>query len=110
MAGQRGCTTLVMVKDGEIIGCVGLIRHGWGACLVENFASENLWYVKKEHAGYARTLVSAAKQWAAENGCEYLVFSTNRLSCARAEKGDEFLKAMGFRPLYQLHLCEVDHV
>lgn len=110
MAAHPGGTAIVMLKNGALIGCIGLVKHGWGACLTENFASENLWYVKRSEAGYARTLVAAAKAWAAENGCDYLLMSANRLSTARAEKGDEFLAVSGFRPLYQLHICEVGHV
>jgi hypothetical protein len=110
MASLPNCATLVMLKDGVLIGCVGLIRHGWGACKTENFANENLWYVSRNYAGYARQLVMAAKQWAIENGCDYLIFSTNRLSCERSERGIEFLSSIGFRPLYDLHIAEVKNV
>jgi hypothetical protein len=106
MATHPQGATLIMFLDGEPIACVGLVKHGWGACKTENFASENLWYVAKRHAGHAAALVRAAKRWAAERGCDYLIFSQNRLSSARAE-GSEFLKALEFRPLYQLHIAEV---
>jgi len=107
MSAMPNGTTLVMLKNGTPIGCLGLLRHGWGASKTENFATENLWYVSKKYAGYARFLISAAKKWAAENGCDYLTFSTNRLSSARSEHGEEFLAAIGFRPLYGLHIVEV---
>jgi RimJ/RimL family protein N-acetyltransferase len=110
LASLPNCTTLVMLKDGLVIGCVGLIRHGWGACKTENFATENLWYVGRKYAGHARELVTAAKKWAFENDCDYLIFSANRLSCERAERGDEFLSSIGFRPLYGLHIAEVRNV
>ena len=103
-------TTLVMLAEDQVIGCLGLVRHGWGACKTENFASENLWYVKTSHAGYSAHLVNAAKRWAASKGCDYLVFSTNRLSSERAGRGEEFLAAVGFKPLYRLHIAEVNHV
>jgi len=101
-------TTLVMVDGAELVGCLGLIRHNWGACRSSNFVSENLWYVKKSHAGHASTLVNAAKRWTG-NG-NYLIFSTNRLSTVRSGKGDSFLAALEFKPLYQLHIAEVNHV
>jgi hypothetical protein len=110
MSGMSNGTTLIMLKEGVLIGCLGLIRHGWGASKMENFANENLWYVSRKYAGYARQLVAAAKQWAIENDCDYLIFSTNRLSCERAEHGVEFLASVGFRPLYGLHIAEVKNV
>lgn len=100
--------TLVMLDGEELVGCVGLVRHNWGACLTSNFVSENLWYVKKSHAGHAWLLVNAAKRWTGKGN--YLIWSTNRLSTARSEKGDAFLAALDFKPLYQLHIAEVNHV
>jgi len=110
MASNPASTTLVLLKDDELIGVLGLIRHGWGMCKTANYASEYLWYVKKKSPGAASALVDAAKKWAAENGCDYLIFAINRLSTERADKGNEFLTAAGFRPLYRLYLTEVGHV
>ena len=110
MRNMPSCCVLVMVDDGKIVGCLGLIQHGWGVCETQNFATENLWFIAKSHGGYARNLIAAAKAWARRRGCDYLIFSTNRLSTKRAEKGDEFLGNLGFRPLYNLHITEVSHV
>ncbi len=110
MAGHPRSTTLVMLRRGEIIGCVGLVQHGWGASKTHNFVSENLWYVKREFRGYARDMIHGCKRWAQKRGCDYLIFSTNRLATPDAERGEEFLAALGFRPLYQLHIAEISHV
>lgn len=110
MGALPNAATFVLLRAGEPIGVLGLVQHNWGACKTPNFAQENMWYVSRRYAAYASKLVDAAKRWAREQGCDYLMFSTNRLAAERADTGGEFLAAMGFRPLYGLHLMEVDHV
>lgn len=108
-------TTLVLVdaKDGheKIVGCLGLVIHGWGAAAVHNFVSENLWYLLPEYSGHATRIVRAACRWARKRipgDCrKYLMFSTNRLSSDRSERSAAWLKRLGFRPLYSLHILEV---
>lgn len=107
-------TTLVLVdeKDGyeKIVGCLGLVIHGWGASAVHNFVSENLWYLLPGYSGYATRIVGEARRWAREripgNGRKYLLFSTNRLSSGRSQRSSTWLKRLGFRPLYSLFIRE----
>lgn len=108
MCAHEQSGVLVMMIEGQPIGILGLIQHNWGACRTANFVTENMWYVSKKYAAYAKRLVEAAKVWARERGADYLIFSTNRLACERSN--DEFLAAVGFRPLYGLHLMEVNNV
>lgn len=100
-------TTLILEDAGELVGCLGLIRHAWGASHTLNFVSENLWYVRPEYAGHANRLMNAAKQWAKFHEANYLMFSTNRLSTDRSPAAKRWLTKLGFRPLYELFITEV---
>lgn len=101
-------TTFVMVNDNDdVVGCLGLIKHGWGADPRGTFVSENLWYILPKYAGHANKLLNAAKKWTKEKKAKYLLFSKNKLSSSRSEKSKEWLMASGFKPLYELFITEV---
>ncbi|HEC62600.1 MAG TPA: hypothetical protein ENI27_10180 [bacterium] len=105
-------TTIVMVQNDDlIIGVMGVVLHGWGACEQRNWASESLWYVYPSRVGYTRTLLNAACAWAKDHGADYFIVSSNRLSGPNSERmGKMFVEKLGFDPLYRLYIKELSDV
>lgn len=110
---QPNSTTLVLVQterglsDDFIVGVMGIILHGWGACQKFNYANESLWYVYPSRVGYTRTLLDAACAWAKDHDGDYFIVSSNRLSGPGSERMEKMFEKLGYDPLYRLFIKEV---
>jgi len=102
-----GSMVLLLFKDGEVIGCMGLeiFTNPFSG---KRMANERCWFVLKKHRGIASLrLFKAAEQIARKEGCSHFIFNASKLASDSHDKVVKLYEKLGMKHWETSFICQL---
>ena len=99
---SKGSAVLVLMVDGKPVGGLAITILDM-FFTQESYAAVRYWYLLPRHRWMAKTLITAAKQWASGKGCDKIMVCSSKLS----HPAKDFYTSMGFTEFETVYIGDV---